>query len=450
MNNISPTGANRSNDVDAAGPSDIERSAIRKINLRFIPFLIVAYVIAQIDRSNIGFAATQINKVFGMTNAQFGLAGGLFFIAYVLFDVPSNLAMQRFGARRWIARIMITWGLANAAIALVTGVKGFMLVRFLLGAAEAGFFPGVVLFMTYWYPAKRRAQMVGVFMLSIPLSGIFGSPISGFLMELDGWHGLMGWQWLFIVEGLPAVLMGSATFWVLEDHPAKAKWLSAQERGWLTGVLEAEAAQAEVNPGKHNFVWKVVFSKDVLLLGLIYASTASAVVALNIWQPLIIKSYGLSYGMTGWLNALPYIPAAAFMVWWGRRSDRSGERFWHNVNPMIWMIVGLVGLLLGHSIVLTMILLTVVTIGIYANKGPFWAFATEVMGRPGLAAGIAMVNAISQLVNFGLNYLIGAIKDRTGSFSLALLPILILAVIGIVLMVVVNRKAKVTLQIKPT
>jgi len=430
-------------DAGPGEPSAIERSTIRKINLRIIPFLIVCYAVSQIDRSNIGFAATEIIKSFSLSNAQFGLAGGLFFVAYLLCEVPSNLALEKFGARRWIARIMITWGLASAGIAFVVGVKTFMLMRFVLGAAEAGFFPGVVLYMTYWYPRQRRAQIVGVFMLAIPISGIVSSPISGWLMGLSGWLGLMGWQWLFIVEGLPAVLLGLVTLWFLTDRPAQAKWLSPDQRTWLVNTLEAEAKLASADRGKRAHVWRVLFSKEVLLLGLIYSSTASAVVALNIWQPIIIKSFGLSYGLTGWLNAIPYIPAAFFMVWWGHRSDRSGERFWHNVNPMLWMVVGMVGILFVKQLPIVLVLLTLVTVGIYANKGPFWAYATEVLSG-GLAAGIAMINAFSQLMNFFMNYLIGMIKDQTGSFPLALTPILVLGILGIVAMFILNHTRKAT------
>ena len=313
-----------------AGPADaaLARATIRRVTWRLMPFLVAAYLFSIVDRSNIGFASLQMNHDIGLTQTVFGLAGGIYFIAYFLFEVPSNLALERFGASTWIARVMITWGLVAGATAFCVGPKSLLAMRFLLGAAEAGFFPGVILYLTYWFPSAYRARMVGIFMVSIPAANALGSPIAGYLLAADGALGLRGWQWLFILEAVPTILMGFAAYFWLTDRPANAAWLTPAQRGWLAGEIERDAALRLVNRAQQMTLWQTLFDRRVLFLALVSASTTTVSTALAIWQPIIVRAFGLSYVETGFISALPYVAACVAMVLWGRRSDRTGERLW--------------------------------------------------------------------------------------------------------------------------
>jgi MFS family permease len=279
----------------ASAPSEdamLEATTMRKITLRIVPFLMICYFVAFVDRVNAGFAALQMNKDIGLSASVFGLGGGLFFIAYVICEVPSNLAMEKVGARLWIARIMITWGIVSGLMALVVGPWSFYAVRILLGAAEAGFFPGVILYLTYWFPSEYRGRVVAVFMVAIPLSSFLGSPISASLLQTDGIMGLRGWQWLFVLEAVPAVLLGILALWLLPNGPERARWLAPNERAWLSGKLAAEAAR--MRPKKHLSLWKALWTPQVLILALVYSGASATSNALSLWQPQILKSYGLS------------------------------------------------------------------------------------------------------------------------------------------------------------
>src|SRR3954447_25129711 len=272
--------------------SRLEKETMRRVGMRLIPFLIVCYFIAYVDRVNVGFAALTMNKDLGLSAAAFGIGGGLFFVAYVLFEVPSNLAMERFGARRWIARIMITWGLVGAASAFVTGAISFSVARFLLGAAEAGFFPGVILYLTYWFPKAYRARIVAMFMVAIPLSSFFGSPLSAALLTLDGAASLRGWQWLLIMEAVPAVILGVAALALLPSRPAEARFLTAEQKTWLEGRLEAERQLPAAGESGHGSIWSVLTNKDVLVLAIICSGGSATSNTLSLWMPQILKSFG--------------------------------------------------------------------------------------------------------------------------------------------------------------
>ena len=322
-----------------------EQSAMRKVGWRLVPFLMLCYFIAYVDRVNAGFAALTMNKDLGLSQAAFGLGAGLFYIAYILFEVPSNLAMEKVGARLWIARIMISWGIVGAATAFVVGPYSFYASRFLLGAGEAGFFPGVILYLTYWFPKAYRARIVAVFMVAIPLSSFLGSPISAGLLELEGVYGLHGWQWLFIAEGLPAVLLGIGALFMLPDKPAEAPWLTSEERDWLDRTIGAERAVAK--PVGHMPLSKTLSNKYVWALGLIYCGSSATSNALSLWQPQILKSFGLSNFETGLANMIPFGVAAALMVLWARRADKSGERIWNTALPLALTSVCLAGTLLA-------------------------------------------------------------------------------------------------------
>jgi MFS family permease len=415
----------------------LEKSTMRQVSLRLVPFLMLCYFTAFVDRVNAGFAALQMNKDVGLSSSVFGLGGGIFFIAYFLFEVPSNLALEKVGARVWIARIMITWGLISAAMALVVGPYSFYALRFLLGAAEAGFFPGVILYLTYWFPTRYRAVIVAIFMVAIPASSFIGSPISAALLGLEGLAGLHGWQWMFILEGLPAVLLGIVTLGVLRNGPQEVRWLTAEQQAWLSTRLNAERATAR--HVQHMSLWRVMWNKYVLAAALVYAGSSGASACLSIWQPQIIKSFGLTNMETGFLNALPFGVASVSMVVWGRMSDRTGERVWHTAVPLAITAATLASTLLTNSLLPTIAILCLAVTGTYAIKGPFWALSTEWLSASTAAVGIAQINAIGNLGGFLGTYLLGVIKDATGSYGLGLLPLVALTAAGSIMVLIMGR-----------
>jgi ACS family tartrate transporter-like MFS transporter len=426
----------------------LEASVMKRVFWRLMPFLLFAYLIAYIDRVNVGFASLQMNKALGFSPSIYGLGAGIFFIGYFILEVPSNLGLQRFGASRWIARIMISWGILSGLCALTAGSTSFLTLRFLLGAAEAGFFPGVILYLTYWFPAEYRGKIVGIFMVAIPVAGLTGSPVSGAILYLDGALGLGGWQWVFILEAIPAVLMGLLSFVWLTDRPEHATWLTDAQRNWLTGKLDQERRRA--TKVQRLSVWQVMVNKHVLVMALVYSGAAGASSALALWQPQVIKSFGLSNMETGILNAVPYAVSAVLMVLWGRSSDRTGERVWHNALPLAWLAAGMVGTFWAHNLWVLLPLLTVVLAGTYACKGPFWALSSEWLAAPVAAAGLAQINALGNLSGFFCNYLIGWIKDSTGSFPLAIMPIAALSAAGAVAVLLIGRGQPRTVPVPPT
>ena len=410
---------------------------MRHVTLRIVPFLMACYFISFVDRVNLGFAALQMVKDLHLSPTVFGFGGGIFFLSYFLFEVPSNLALEKFGARRWIARIMITWGVLAGGMALVQGPQSLYLMRFLLGAAEAGFFPGVILYLTYWFPAEYRARIIGLFMVAIPVSSFLGSPISAALLETDGWLGLRGWQWMFLLEAAPAVLMGFACLVFLTDRPSDAQWLGADGRSWLLARLNAETTRKRhVGPMS---LWQVLWNKHVLVLSVVLAGSTAVSSGLQLWQPQIIKSYGLTNMQTGLLNSIPFALASVIMIWWGRRSDRTGERIWHASLPLMVTAVSLASALFFDSLFSIIVILCRAVVGIYAGKGPVWAVSTEWLSAGTAAAGLAQINAISNLAGFGTTYVMGFIKDATGKFSLALLPLVALAAAAAVAILWIGR-----------
>jgi ACS family tartrate transporter-like MFS transporter len=421
---------------------EIERATLRRVTWRILPFLMLAYFIAFVDRVNAGFAALQMNHDIGLSAAQFGLGGGLFYVSYVLCEVPSNLAMERFGARIWIARIMITWGLVSAAMAFVVGPVSFYAVRLLLGAAEAGFFPGVILYLTYWFPRAYRGRIVAVFMVAIPISSFLGSPISAAILNTDGMLGFRGWQWLFILEALPAVLLGVIAFAILPDGPAQARWLAPQQRAWLQDRLSAERASvvdSQAAAARHLSVWQVMRNRYVLAASLIYAGASGASQCLSLWQPQIIKSFGLTNLETGLLNSVPFGIASVLMILWGRSSDRKRERVWHTALPLGLLALSLAASIATAHLLPTILILCLAVTATYTVKGPFWALSTEWLSAGAAAAGIAQINAIGNIGGFVGTYLLGVIKDATGSYPLGLLPLVILSGLGCLLVIGLGR-----------
>jgi ACS family tartrate transporter-like MFS transporter len=421
-----------------AQPSMLETETMRKITFRIIPFLMVCYFIAFVDRVNAGFAALQMNQDIGLSSAAFGLGGGLFYITYVLCEIPSNLAMEKVGAKLWIARIMISWGIVAACMALVIGPKSFYLVRMLLGAAEAGFFPGVILYLTYWFPPEYRGRIVAIFMVAIPISSFLGSPISASLLQLEGALGYHGWQWMFVIEAVPAVLLGIASFFVLPNGPADARWLTDAQRSWLTERLAKDGSSPKKAVG-HLSLWQVFSNKYVLAASLIYAGASGSSQVLSLWQPQIIKSFGLTNMETGLVNSIPFGIASVLMILWGRNSDRTRERTWHTAIPLLLLAVSLSVAPFASALLPVVLLLCVAVTATYIVKGPFWALTTEWMSAGVAAAAIAQVNAIGNIGGFLGSYLLGVIKDATGSYSLGLLPLAALSGAGCIMVLALRR-----------
>jgi len=411
---------------------DVEKQTMRRVSWRLMPFLTIAFLLCYIDRVNLGFAAIQMNAAAGLDPKVYGLGAGILYIGYFLLEVPSNLALERFGARKWIGRIMISWGTVSAACALINGPISFFILRFLLGAAEAGFFPGVVLYLTYWYPALYRARMVGLLSLALPVAGLIGSPMSGAILgSMDGVARLSGWQWIFLIEGAPAAMLGVFCIFFLTDRPADAKWLRDPQKQWLEKTLEVEHARARRVPPMP--LWRVLSNKYVLIMALAYAGAGGAAIVLTLWMPLLVRSFGFGSGQTGLLSAAPFGVAAICMFFWARNSDRTGERVWHNVIPLLALATAIAAFYFTTDTFWpTLILLTITAVGSYASKGPFWALSSEWLGPKVAAAGLAQINALGTLASFFFSYAIGWIMAETHSMALAILPIALVSALGAV------------------
>lgn len=416
--------------------SDLGGRVLRKITWRIVPFIMVLYLIAFIDRVNIGFAALTMNEDLGFSSTVFGVGAGIFFLGYFLFEVPSNLILDKVGARIWIARVMITWGIISGCMALVQGTTSFYVLRFLLGVAEAGFFPGIILYLSYWFPARRRAAVTAMFMAAAPLATAIGSPISGALLEMDGIWGMTGWQWMFIIEAVPAVIFGVVVLFYLTDRPEKAGWLSDEERNWLVNTMEQERAG---KPKASHSIWAGLADIRVLALALVYFGTSAGLYTLGIWAPQIIKGFGLSSFHVGLINSIPAIFAVVAMILWARHSDRTGERTWHVVGACLLAAAGLAFATGATSVFAVLVALTLVNIGISASKPPLWSMPTVFLSGPAAAAGIATINSIGNLGGFVGPSMIGWIKDVTGSFAGGLYFVASLLVVSAVVTLILSR-----------
>ncbi|MGD9427157.1 MFS transporter [Pantoea sp. NSTU24] len=427
--------------------ADIEQQTVKKVVWRILPFLIVCYLIAIIDRGNIGMASLQMNEDLGLSKAVFGLASSLFFVGYFLFEVPSNLAMQKIGAKIWISRIMVSWGIISVCTAFVESANTLYVLRFLLGAAEAGFFPGVILYLTYWIPGKYRARVIATFMVAIPAANFIGSPISGLILSLDGWYGLRGWHWLFILEGFPAVILGIAAFFLLSNRPSNASWLNDEQKAWLNATLDAENAKKKAIG--HISLWQLLRHKHIWLMALIYAGASAAGSTLSVWSPQLLKSYGLDNLTTGLMNAIPYGLASILMIVWGRSSDRSGERRWHTALTLFLIAGGLLSAFITNSLTGSVVILSLVLIGAYSMKGPFWALASGWMSSTTAAAGLAAIGAMANLIGGGLMVNVyGIINQATGSHTLAMMPLAVLCAIGGIAVLIMGRKKELTINVE--
>jgi ACS family tartrate transporter-like MFS transporter len=414
----------------------VEARTIAKVSKRLVPFLIVCYFVAYLDRVNVSFAALTMNQDLGLSQTAFGFGAGIFFLAYFIFEVPSNLMLERFGARKWIARIMLSWGILSGAMAFIPAIGrttglgneySFYLVRVLLGVAEAGFFPGIIFYLTLWFPTEYRARIVGYFMAAIPLSTVIGAPISGVLLYLHGGLGLAGWQWLFIIEAVPAIILAGVVFFYLTDRPADAAWLTPDERSWLAERLEIE--QLRRLAVQDYSVTQSLVNPRVLGLSLVYFGAVATNYGLSFFLPQIVKSFGLNTFLTTVVSALPYVVGTVGMVWWGRRSDRVAERRFHAAFPLFVAAAGIAVSTALDDPTLKMLSLCVAGFGIFACLPVFWTLPTAFLSGAACAAGVAVINSIGNLAGFAGPFAMGWIKDQTGSYAGGLL---LLAALGFV------------------
>ena len=410
-----------------------------RVSRRLMPFLFLCFVAAYLDRVNVGFAKLQMQAELQFSDAVYGVGAGIFFIGYFLFEVPSNLLMTRAGARLWIARIMISWGLISSALMFTTSAASFYVLRFLLGVAEAGFFPGIILYLTYWYPAQRRARMVALFMSGVAVAGVVGGPLSGWIMRacagLNGWS---GWQWLFLLEGLPSVLLGVWTLFYLDDGIRAARWLSEEDKLALERELAGERSQQQ-----HLPLGRLFGSARVWLLALVYFLCVMGLYGVSFWLPQLIKNSGVTDVFDiGLLSAVPYGVAALTMVLAARHSDRSGERRWHTAGAALAGALGLVAATIySDNTAIALAALSVATAGILSTFPIFWSLPTAMLGGAAAAAGIAMINSLGNLAGFVAPYLVGAIRDASGSTASGMYLIAASLAAGAVLVVAAVRRS---------
>ena len=410
----------------------MEGAVVRRLTWRLVPFLFLLYIVAYLDRINVGFAALQMQQQLAFTDAVYGLGAGMFFAGYFCFQVPSNLVLQRVGARRWIASLMVVWGVISAAMVFVSGPRSFYTLRFLLGAAEAGFFPGVIFYLKSWFPVGARARTVARFMTAAPLSGVVGGPISGALLGLHLKAGLAGWQWMFLMEGIPAVLLGFVALVYLVDCPEEAAWLSNTEREWLLATLRLEREGVSVATGTFSALKMV----RIWMLALVYFGLNTVSYGVSLWLPKLIKSLsGVTNLAVGLLSAIPYVAAALAMVVVGLHSDRSGERRWHTAVPAFAGALALSAAAYSTSVGPAIVLISVAVLGVFSMMGPFWSMPTSLLSGTAAAAGIAIINSIGNLGGFVGPYVIGLVRTSTGQFKGGLLLVsAALAVSGMVVL----------------
>jgi D-galactonate transporter len=410
----------------------VEQRTIAKVSSRLVPFLIVCYFVAYLDRVNVSFAALTMNKDLGLSASAFGFGAGIFFLAYFLFEVPSNLFLERVGARKWIARIMFTWGLLSGAMAFVGGETSFYVLRVLLGIAEAGFFPGIIFYLTLWFPAVYRARIIGYFMAAIPLSTVVGAPVSGLLLGLNGVMGLKGWQWLFILEAAPALILSMVVLSYLTDRPADATWLAPEERAWLVARLQQEQRQRETV--RRYSVTDALLNPKVWALSLVYFGAVATNYGLSFFLPQIVKAFGVTNVQAGLVAALPYVVGLVSIVLWGRRSDRKLERRFHLAFPLFVASAGIAVSTALDDPAMKMLALSVAGFGIFGCLPVFWTFPTAFLSGAAAAGGIALINSLGNLAGFAGPYAMGRLKDLTGTYTVGLLS---LSAVGFLAMIIV-------------
>jgi ACS family tartrate transporter-like MFS transporter len=425
--------------MSAAAVSPDEGTALRKAYGRLIPFLFILYVGAYLDRINVGFAALQMKQDLGYSDTVYGLGAGIFFLGYFVFEVPSNLILARVGARIWIARIMITWALVSSATAFIHTPLHFYGVRFLLGVTEAGFFPGIIYYLSSWFPAKERASAISRFMTAVAVAGIIGGPMSGALLKMDGVAGLAGWQWLFLLEGVPSLVLGILVLRYLPDRPEDARWLSAGERAALSARIREDAAKRS---GPEIGLRKALLHGTVWRLAALYFTLTTGLYSISMWLPQIVKGMsGLGNGSVALISSIPYLAAAVGMVLVARHSDRKGERRLHTAAMVAVGALGLALSALPLPPAFGVVALCIAAVGVLSAFGPFWVLPTAFLAGPAAAAGIALINSVGNLGGFVGPYLIGRVRDATGSFAGSLLTIAAMLLVGSVVAISLRRSA---------
>jgi MFS transporter, ACS family, tartrate transporter len=399
-------------------PQAFETAVIKKIAWRILPLILVAYCVAYIDRANVAVAALTMNKDLGLSAFTYGLGAGIFFIGYFIFEVPSNLILERVGARRWIARIMFTWGILSAACAFVTGPRSFIVIRFLLGVAESGFFPGVVLYLTYWFPNRFRGRIIAILFLAGPIANALSNIMSGGILEMNGVWGLRGWQWVFILEAAPAVILSFVVLWRMIDRPAFANWLKPDERQWLEKELDDERASSEAQ-GRLTLS-KALMDSRVAALSLIYFLSVTVGYGTTFFLPQIVKGLGLSNFMTGLVSAIPYLVGMIALLVWGWSSDRSGDRRWHLILASVIGGVGYAAAGAAGSSFWSLPAMCLALVGIYGTRPTFWPLPSIFLSGTAAAGGIALINSIGNLGGYVGPFVVGWIKESTNSFQMAL------------------------------
>lgn len=413
---------------------ELESKVIRRLTWRLVPFLFLLYVAAYLDRINVSFAALQMQRELHFNDAVYGFGAGLFFVGYFCFQVPSNVVLQRVGARRWIALLMIVWGFVSTSMLLIRTEMGFYGLRFLLGAAEAGFFPGVILYLRNWFPDSARARTVARFMTAAPIAGVIGSPVSGALLNLHQRWGLSGWQWLFLMEGLPAIVLGIVVWIYLTDRAQEAQWLEERERAWLLDALEPKI-DADTSSKPTN-TFEALFDSRMWLLAVVYFGLTTVMYGIGLWLPTLIHSVsGVGNFGIGLLSAIPYLAAAISMVIVGLHSDHTRERRWHTALPAFIGAAALVVVAYSTSVGLSVAAISVALLCAFSSMGPFWAMPTAVLSGTAAAVGIALINSVGNLGGLAGPWVIGAIKKATGTFQGGILVVAAgLAVAGTVVL----------------
>lgn len=430
--------------------NDLHTSTLRQLNSKIIPFIVICYFVANLDKTNISIAALQMNADLGLSASMYGLGVGMFYISYILFEIPSNVIMTKVGARRWIARIMITWGIVSTGMALVHTPNQLYVMRFLLGMAEAGFAPGIIYYISCWFPKSNRARAMSFFYMGSVGASIIGLPVSGAILNMHGIADIAGWRWLFALEGIPAVVLGCLVLWRLPDSPAHATWLSAQQKSWLAQRLQQDNSGVVIDK---NHSWlSALKDKTVLLLSLVWFLQAFGSIGITLFMPLIIKSVAAEQSnfVISLLSAVPFVLACLFMYLNGRHSDRTGERSWHMGLPLIISGLALAMAIYSSNLLLAYGLL-VLTVGFnFALTPVFWAVTTEKLAGVAAAASIAFINTIANFVGLGLPPLLGKIKDLTHSYHYGLLIVAAALIAGGVIGIIISRPGNPQLKAAPS
>jgi sugar phosphate permease len=423
------------------------RKLYAKISWRLIPYMFLLYIVAYLDRVNVGFAAMDMQRDMHFSNTVYGTGAGIFFLGSALFDLPSNLIMLRVGPRVWIARIMISWGVISACMMFMHSKESFYVLRFLLGVSEAGFFPGMILYLTYWFPTHERARAVARFMTATSLAGVVGGPLSSYLLRMDGRAGLAGWQWLFLSEGIPTILLGISVLFLLKNGPEKADWMKPEEKVWLAGELQRD--QERYGAATHHALGDAFRLPALWLLAAVYFVSQVGVYVVNLWMPLILNGFSRSgssadASLIARYATVPYLAAAAMTVAVGWSSDKRNERRWHIAGCLALSAAGFAGAALAHSLVVALCAMTLAAVGVWSMMGPFWTLTTGMLGGTAAAGAIAILQIVGGVGGFAGPYMMGRLRDATHSFSGGLYLISGMALAAAVLALVVRQRKRQT------